>query len=175
MRRVTQFIPSLLEMCAPPLEDAYVCTPANHMARGRACPVCASNGRRARTRPSAMRASLPCLPLGRMQPYKRARPSIVCALGRRRPCCRARLYCRARPTIVRAPRDVHTLRARPTPCMPLQYKFIKIVVHSTTWASRPSTTVRWMTAGCLGGDHSFLIHSHGPWAHPRMRLYTCLI
>jgi hypothetical protein len=78
---------------------------------------------------------------------------------------------------VHAPQDVHAhgSRSRPTACVPLEYKFIKIVVHSTTWASRPSTTVRWMTAGCLGGDHSFLIHSHGPRAHPRTRLYACLI
>jgi hypothetical protein len=125
-----------------------------------------------------------------------ARPSTVCALGCGRPCCCACPYCRARPTTVRAPRSrptrrarplfephetcvppMHTYRShsRPTPCALLQYKFIKIVVHSTTWASRPSTTVRWMTVGCLGGDHSFLIHFHRPRAHPRTRLYACLI
>jgi hypothetical protein len=37
----------------------------------------------------------------------------------------------------------------------------KFVVHSTTWAFGPSTTERWLTVGCLGGDHLFYIHSHG--------------
>jgi hypothetical protein len=175
MRKVTQFIPSSLETCGPSLEGAYVCTPANHVARGCVRPVCISNGGRARTRPVAMRAPLPCSPLGCIRPYERARPlhrahpSTVCALGRGRPCCRARpCYCacpyyRACPNTICAPRGVraHKSRSRPTPYTPLQYKFIKIVVHSTTWASRPSTTMKWMTAGYLDSDHSFLIHSHG--------------
>ena len=42
----------------------------------------------------------------------------------------------------------------------LECKFHKVVVHSTTLASGPSTTERWLTAGCMGGDHSFYIHSH---------------
>jgi hypothetical protein len=177
MRRVTQFIPSSLETCVPPLEGPYVCAPDNHMARGRVRPVRASNGggahvcapqpypphchglpSAARACPSAARAPPPCA------------PSAMCT-----------------PTAVRAtlslasheacapPIRAHGSRSRPTLCAPLQYKFIKIVVHSTTWASRPSTTMRWMIARCLGGDHSFLIHFHGPRAHPRMRLYACLI
>jgi hypothetical protein len=48
----------------------------------------------------------------------------------------------------------------PLPCAPPVYKTHKLVVHSTTWASGPLTTERWLTAGCLGGDHSFYIHSH---------------
>jgi hypothetical protein len=35
MRRVTPFIPSSYEACAPPLEGAYVCAPTSHVARGR--------------------------------------------------------------------------------------------------------------------------------------------
>jgi hypothetical protein len=46
------------------------------------------------------------------------------------------------------------------PCAPPKCKFHKIVVHSTTWASGSSTTERWLTAGCMSGDHSFYIHSH---------------
>jgi hypothetical protein len=49
----------------------------------------------------------------------------------------------------------------PLSCAPPDYKFHKVVVHSTTWAFGPLTTERWLTAGCLGGDHSFDIHSHG--------------
>jgi hypothetical protein len=94
MRTVTPFIPSSLETCAPPLEGAYVCAPTNHVARGRPRPVCASNGGRARTRPSIGRAPLPWSPLGGGRPYARTRPFTVCALGR------------VRPTAVRAPRGV---------------------------------------------------------------------
>jgi hypothetical protein len=150
MRRVTPFIPSSLETCAPPLEGAYVRTPTTHVARGHARPVRTSNGVRA-PRPSAPHEPPRLRPPS--APPRRSRPPL------------------------RAPRDVcaHGSRSRPTACVPLEYKFIKIVVHSTTWASRPSTTVRWMTAGCLGGDHSFLIHFHGPRAHPQTRLYACLI
>jgi hypothetical protein len=136
---------------------------------------------------AAMRAPLPWSPLGRMRPYARACPSTVCALGRASP------YCRARPTTIRAPLlfvpyeafaphkmcappvRTHGSHSRPIPCAPLEYKFIKIVVHSTTWASKPSTTVRWMTARYLGADHSFLVHSHGPRVHLRTWLYACLI
>jgi hypothetical protein len=55
----TPFIPSSLETCGPPLEGTYVCAPTNHVARGRARPVRASNGGHARTRPSTGRAPLP--------------------------------------------------------------------------------------------------------------------
>jgi hypothetical protein len=157
-------------------------------------------GRRVRLRPHEPRGSRPSAPRMRLQrgartyaPLDRARPVAVVAPRRRttlrthaplhrvcpRPCAphgRSRPTRRLRPH-VRTPRDVRAYgsRSHPTAYTPLEYKFIKIVVHSTTWASRPSTTVRWMTAGCLDGDHSFLIHSHGPRAHPRTRLYACLI
>jgi hypothetical protein len=118
--------------------------------------------------------------------HTRTHPFTICALGRARPTAvhaprgvRAPMFAphEALAPPVRAPRGVraHGSRSRPITCAPLEYKFIKIVVHSTTWASRPSTTVRWMTARCLGGDRSFLIHSHGPRAHPWTRLYACLI
>jgi hypothetical protein len=51
---------------------------------------------------------------------------------------------------VHALQGVRTPRSRPIPCTPLQYKFIKKFVHSTTWASRPSTTMRWMTFWVFG-------------------------
>jgi hypothetical protein len=142
--------------------------------------VHASNEGRARTRPSARRAPLPWSPLGRGRPDASARPLTGYTLGRGRPMAvRAPTFAphEAFAPPFRASRDVraHGSRSRPTAWAPLEYKFIKIVVHSTTWASRPSTTMRWMTAGCLGGDHLFLIHSHGPRAHPQTRLYACLI
>jgi hypothetical protein len=175
MKRVTPFIPSSLEMCVPPLEGVYVRAPTSHVACGHARPVRASNGGRACRRPSAMGA------LGRAHPTahtphgptRPTRPTAVHAPTFAPPVCAPEAF--APP--LRAPQDVraHGSRSRPTACAPLEYKFIKIVVHSTTWASTPSTTVRWMTAGCLGGDHSFLIHSHGPRAHPRTRLYACLM
>jgi hypothetical protein len=114
--------------------------------------------------PSVARALPPCAPSAVRAPTARRAPLPL-------------VPHKACAPPVHAPRDVraHGSRSRPTPCAPLEYKFIKIVVHSTTWASKPSTTMRWMTAGCLDGDHSFLIHSHGPWAHPRTRLYACLI
>jgi hypothetical protein len=196
MRRVTPFIPSSLETCTPPLEGAYVCAPTNHVAHGRARPVRASNGGRTHMRPSTGHALLLWSPLSRGRPYAHVRPFIVCALdcGRPRPCTPHEAFASPRlhpmrhshppfappeafaPSL-RAPQDVraHGSRSCPTACAPLEYKFIKIIVHSTTWASRPSTTMRWMIAGCLGGDHSFLIHSHGPRAHPWTRLYACLI
>jgi hypothetical protein len=59
------------------------------------------------------------------------------------------------PIVVRAS------HACPYPCAPLEHKFQKVVLHSTTWASGPLTTKRLLTAGCLGGDHSFYIHSYG--------------
>jgi hypothetical protein len=70
------------------------------------------------------------------------------------------------PSAMRAPRAcpchlyVPLLRV-PLLRVPLDYKFHKVVVHSTTWAFGPSTTERWLTAKCLGGDHLFYIHSHG--------------
>jgi hypothetical protein len=85
---------------------------------------------------------------------------------------------RARPPAARAPGAVHapfpcaplfTVRAlraclfhpsTPLLCAPPEYKSHKLVVHSTTWTSGPLTTERWLTAGCLGCDHSFYIHSH---------------
>jgi hypothetical protein len=38
------------------------------------------------------------------------------------------------------------------PYEPPKYKFHKVVVHSTTWASRPLTVERWLTTRCLSGD-----------------------
>jgi hypothetical protein len=182
MRRVTPFIPSSLEMCAPPWEGVYVRAPTNHVARGCARPVCAFNGGRARRRPIAVVAPPPFAPHVPRAPRAPRAPRPFTP-PRSRPHAPPRPFAphvcapEAFAPPLRAPRDVrtHGSRSRPTACAPLEYKFIKIVVHSITWASRPSTTVRWMTAGCLGGDHSFLIHSHGPQAHPRTRLYVCLI
>jgi hypothetical protein len=45
-------------------------------------------------------------------------------------------------------------------CVPPQYKYHKVVVHFTTWASWPSTTKRWLTTGYLGGDHTFYTNFH---------------
>jgi hypothetical protein len=108
-----------------------------------------------------MRASLAARAPGAVR-APRARPVSV----------RAPLYPRT-PPLPRAPRGpcatlftVRAPRARlshpsaPLPCVPPEYKSHKLVVHSTTWASGPLTTKRWLTAGCLGSDHSFYIHSH---------------
>jgi hypothetical protein len=125
--------------------------------------------------PSGVRAPRPCAATAHA-PHDPTRPHAP--HGRRAPMFAPPVRApEAFAPPLRAPRDVraHGSRLRPTACAPLEYKFMKIVVHSTTWASRLSTTVRWMTAGCLGGDHSFLIYSHGPRAHPRTRLYACLI
>jgi hypothetical protein len=89
-------------------------------------------------------------PLGRALPLLRARPPLpraprVCApVAVRAPLYRARL---SHPCV-------------PLPCAPPEYKSHKLVVHSTTWASGPLTTERWLTVGCLGGDYSFYIQSH---------------
>jgi hypothetical protein len=209
MRRVTPFIPSSHEACAPPLEGAYVRAPTSHVARGRTrsqwgARTYAPQGRGVRTavgphgrgRPRPRGAYVRGGPQA-CAPHGRARPRPTCPMTPHAPMfAPPRAPRPTRPTAVRAPtfappvrgpeafapplrapRDVcaHGSRSRPTACAPLECKFLKIVVHSTTWANRPSTTVRWMTAGCLGGDHSFLIYSHGPRAHPRMWLYACLI
>jgi hypothetical protein len=89
------------------------------------------------------------------------------------PCCRLYPLCRVHPPLpprllcvppfaVSATLCLVRLSHPCTPlsCAPPKYKFHKVVVHSTTWASGPLTTERWLTAGCLGGDHSFYIHSH---------------
>jgi hypothetical protein len=151
----------------------------------RGCPpLCAPHGR-ARPRPTApcapTRPTAPCAPTcptahAPHAPHGRSHP--MTARAPRAPTFAPPVRApKAFVPLLRTPRDVraHGSHSRPIACAPLEYKFIKIVVHSTTWASRPSTTVRWMTAGCLGGDHSFLIHFHGPRAHPRTRLYACLI
>jgi hypothetical protein len=106
MRRVIPFIPSSLETCAPPFEGAYVCAPTNHVVRGRAHPVCASNGGRARTRPSAGHAPLLWSPLSRGRPYARARPFTMGALG-----CVCLMA-------IRAPRSRPTRRLRSPPFAP---------------------------------------------------------
>jgi hypothetical protein len=108
-----------------------------------------------RARPLAVRA-----PPYRARPLLHARPLAV-----RTPPCRARPRGRVRPVCaplftVRAPRVRLSHPCAPLPCAPPEYKSHKLVVHSTTWASGPLTTERWLTAGCLGGDHSFYIHSH---------------
>jgi hypothetical protein len=46
------------------------------------------------------------------------------------------------------------------PCTPPQYIYHKVVSHFTTWASRPSTTKKWLIAGYLGGDHISYTHKH---------------
>jgi hypothetical protein len=121
--------------CAPPLP----CVPsfAVHTSRCRAHPRYAPPCSRARpplsfAPPAAVHASFAV----------RASLAVRVLL-----CCapRARLLCRARlshPCV-------------PLPYAPPEYKFHKVVVHSTTWASGPLTTEKWLTAGCLGGDHSF--------------------
>jgi hypothetical protein len=118
--------------------------------------------------PLAARASFPCAPSWPCAPLGSARPLL-----RARPPCRARPLLRARapwPFVPPSPCaplfTVRTPHARlshpsaPLPCTPPEYKSHKLVVHSTTWASGPLTTERWLTVGCLGGDHSFYIHSH---------------
>jgi hypothetical protein len=110
-----------------------------------------------RTRPLAVHAlqarasRCRACPLGRARPPLPRMPPWPCAppLTVRAPLCRACPMC--------AP---FSPPCAPLPCAPPKYKFHKLVVHSTTWASRPLTTERWLTAGCLGGDHSFYIHSH---------------
>jgi hypothetical protein len=62
---------------------------------------------------------------------------------------------------VRAPHACLSHPCAPLPCVPHEYMFHKVVINSTTWAFGLSTTERWLTAGCLGGNHSFYIHSHG--------------
>jgi hypothetical protein len=128
-------------------------------------------GAAATIRGACVRATWPCAPPQRGPALPRA------LLGCARPLLRARLLCRARPRCHACPAcaspwpcaplfTVHTPRARlshpsaPLLCAPPEYKSHKLVVHSTTWASGPLTTERWLTAGCLGGDHSFYIHSH---------------
>jgi hypothetical protein len=171
MRRITPFIPSSFETCAPPLEGTYVHAPTNHVAVAvRTLYVPPMGG-------AHVGAPVPWSLLGRRRPrpcapHSRSHPTAHAPHGPtpvRAPTFAPPVRApEAFVPLLRAPRDVHAHA-------PLEYKFIKIVVHSTTWASRPSTTMRWMIAGCLGGDHSFLIHSHGPRAHPRTRLYACLI
>jgi hypothetical protein len=152
MRRVTPFIPSSLETCAPPLEGAYVCAPANHVVRGRACPVGAFLGAHmyaplGRARPIAVVAPRPRATLRMRTPLYRVRPRpcaplLLCA-SHYHSCPTRRLYPPFVPhetcsPPIRVPQDMHTPRARPwkpfapSPCTPLEYKFIKIVVHSTT-------------------------------------------
>ena len=46
------------------------------------------------------------------------------------------------------------------PCAFPEYKFYKVILHSITWTSRPSTTKKWLTTGYLDGDHSFYTHEH---------------
>jgi hypothetical protein len=87
---------------------------------------------------------------------------------------RKRPFCRARPPLLYAPPSTacallcHACPCAypshlcaPLPCVPPKYKFHEVVVHSITWASGPSTTERWLIAGCLGGDHSFYTYSQG--------------
>jgi hypothetical protein len=119
------------------------------------------------------------VPLGRASTLSAPPVAARASVAVRAPRCRARSRCsicplgRAGPPLPLAPLwscaplfAVRVPRARffhpcaPLPCAPPEYKFHKVVVHSTTWASGPLTTERWLTARCLGGDHSFYIHSH---------------
>jgi hypothetical protein len=128
----TMWLAAVRALYTLPMVGVHVHAPRPCAPHCRACPLATRD-------PTNARASPPSAPLLRMRP---------------RPC----VSNEACVPPVRA----HRSRSRPTPCTPLQYKFIKIVVHSTTCASRPSTTMGRMTAGCLDGDHSFLIHPHGP-------------
>jgi hypothetical protein len=128
------YIPSSLEPCAPPIR-------ALNDGRAHMCP-CQPRG--VRLRPSL--GACVYAPLGRACP-----PSAPPVAARTSLAVRAFLTraCLSHPSV-------------PLPCAPPEYKFHKLVVHSTTWASGPLTTERWLTAGCLGSDHYFYIHSHSP-------------
>jgi hypothetical protein len=62
MRRVTPFIPSSFETCAPPLEGAYVRAPTNHVAAAVRAPYTPPTGG------AHVGAPLPWSPLGRGRP-----------------------------------------------------------------------------------------------------------
>jgi hypothetical protein len=161
MKRVTPFIPSSLETCAPPLEDAYVCTPANHVAHGRARPVCASNGGRACTRPSAGRALLPWSPLGHGRPYAHVRPFTVGPLGR------------ARPTAVRTPRGVRAPLFAPHEAFALPVRTPRGICappfapHETC---TPMEAVRTLPRACLLSISSSKLLFILPLGHPGLQL-----
>jgi hypothetical protein len=137
------YIGPSLEPCMPPFHapmmGARVCVHATYVA-----------GAAATIRGARIHATWPCAPPQRGPALPRA------PLGRARPILRVRPPCRARSR----GRAHLSHPSAPLPCAPPEYKSHKLVVHSTTWASRPLTTKRWVTAGCLGGDHSFYIHSH---------------
>jgi hypothetical protein len=150
------YIPSSLEPCTPP--------------------VCAPNDRRAHMRPTPttwreavaiIRGARICAPWPCAPPERAPRCRVHPPLPHVPPWPCAPPRYRARPTCVPHV-AMHAPRARlfhPCAlllCAPPEYKFHKLVVHSTTWASRPLTTERWLIAGCLSGDHSFYIHSHSP-------------
>jgi hypothetical protein len=122
MRRVTPFIPSSYEACAPPLEGAYVRAPTSHVARGRTrsqwgARTYAPQGRRARTAVGRTRPRAPTAE-GRLRAWA---PSGVRAPRPTRPMTpRAPMFAppRAprptRPTAVRAPTFAPRGRSRPT-------------------------------------------------------------
>jgi hypothetical protein len=140
------YIPSSLEPCTPP-----VCAPNDGRAHMRPTPTTWYEAA-AIIRGARVRAPWPCTP-----------PECAprCHL---RPHCRTRPYGRAHPSLPCVPHVraflTHAHPCAPLPYAPPEYKFHKLVIHSTTWASGPSTTKRWLIVGCLGGDHSFYIHSH---------------
>jgi hypothetical protein len=114
MRRVTPFILSSLETCAPPLEGAYVCAPANAAVRASYAPPMGG---------VHVRAPWLGAPLCRGRPLAACTPS-PCAPSAVRTPQGVRAPVRA-PRGVRAPQDMRAPRSRPKrracpPCAPME-------------------------------------------------------
>ena len=110
-------------------------------------------------------APWPCTPLKRTTPLTHTLHRCAHPHGHARTMCAPSLSCV--PPLPCTPHVCTPLcRARfshlcaPLLCAPPECKSHKLVVHSTTWASGPLATERWLIVGCLGGDHYFYIHSH---------------